>query len=215
MRRPPGATQWRAEGGASCDDVAVSRDLIEVVEADAAWVDQYAEASHDLVRVLAPWLIDIAHIGSTAVPGLAAKPIIDIQIGVRSLECSDDIVSAVESLGYEYVPEYEDELPDRRYFRRSSGGRRTHHVHVVERSNTTWWDRHVGFRDWLRTHPEDRDRYAALKRQLAEEYGSHRRGYTEAKTAFIAEIEEKASVDRATSRHPWSDEPVDPGIQEI
>ena len=96
-------------------------------------------------------------------------------------------------MGYEYVPEYEDELPDRRYFRRSSGGRHTHHVHVVERSNTSWWDRHIAFRDWLRSHPEDRDRYAALKRLLAEEYGNDRRGYTEAKTAFVSEIELKAS----------------------
>ncbi len=129
-------------------------------------------------------------------PGLAAKPIIDIQIGIRSLDDGPAVVEAIQSLGYEYVSDHESEVPDRRYFRRSSGGVRTHHLHVVERSNAAWWDRHIAFRDWLLTHPEDRDRYAALKQRLAVEYAGDRRGYTEAKTSFLQEIERCAFEER-------------------
>ena len=91
-------------------------DPIEVVAYDQRWVGLFAVAERELRAVLAPFVVEIEHIGSTAVPGLAAKPVIDIQVGVRTLDDSAEIVAAVESLGYEYVPEFEDELPDRRYF---------------------------------------------------------------------------------------------------
>ncbi len=167
-------------------------DPIEVVTYDPEWVVLFAAAERELRVALAPFLVDIEHIGSTAVPGLAAKPVIDIQVGVGTLDESVEIVSALESLGYEYVPEFEDELPERRYFRRWVDGRRTHHIHLVERSNTEWWDRHVGFRNWLRSHDDDRDRYAALKRHLAATHRHDRRAYTDAKSEFVREIEAKA-----------------------
>lgn len=93
-------------------------DPIEVVAYDERWVERFAIAERELRAALAPFVVEIEHIGSTAVPGVAAKPVIDIQVGVRTLDESAAIVSAVESLGYEYVPEFEDQLPDRRYFRR-------------------------------------------------------------------------------------------------
>ncbi len=166
---------------------------IEVVAYDGSWVERFAVAERELRGALAPFVVDIEHIGSTAVPGLAAKPVIDIQVGVQTLDDSAEIVSAVESLGYEYVPEFEDELPDRRYFRRWANGRRSHQVHLVERSNTDWWDRHVRFRDWLRNHDDDRDRYAELKRRLASTHRNDRRAYTDAKSHFIRAIEEKST----------------------
>ena len=171
---------------------------IVIVDHDERWGEAFASAAADLRVVLEPWVVDIEHIGSTSVPGLAAKPVIDIQVGVTSLEASARIVAAVERLGYVYVPEFERDLPKRRYFRRvSSAGRSTHHVHLVERTDHEWWHRHIRFRDWLRTHPDDRDRYAALKRSLAAEYRDDKEGYTEAKTAFIAGI-----VDCATTTCP-------------
>ncbi len=112
---------------------------------------------------------------------------------MTSLEHSADIVEAVEALRYEYVPEYETQFRHRRYFRRlSPTGQRSHQVHLIESSNLDWWDRHIAFRDWLRTHPEDRNRYALLKRQLAVEFESDRAGYTEAKSSFVLEIERKS-----------------------
>ncbi|MDQ4069311.1 MAG: GrpB family protein [Actinomycetota bacterium] len=185
------ALAW-ASRGAAVSATSGAGDPVEVVAYDERWPLLFAAAERELRAALAPWLVDVEHIGSTAVPGLAAKPVIDIQVGVRSLEDSPQIVAAMESLGYEYVPELEDELPDRRYFRRWAGGRRTHQVHLVERSNTDWWERHVSFRDWLRTHDDDRDRYAVLKRELADVYGDDRRAYTDAKTDFVRAVEDKS-----------------------
>ena len=163
-----------------------------MVAYDPRWVGLFAVAERELRAALAPFVVEIEHIGSTAVPGLEAKPVIDIQVGVRTLEDSAKIVAAIESLGYEYVPEFEGELPDRRYFRRWASGRRSHQIHLVERSNTDWWDRHVRFRDWLRNHDDDRDRYAELKLNLAATHRDDRRAYTEAKSDFVRAIEEKS-----------------------
>lgn len=166
---------------------------VVIVDHDPHWSNAFAVAAADLRAALEPWVVEIEHIGSTAVNGLAAKPIIDIQVGVVSLDDSARIVAAVEALGYDYVPEFERELPNRRYFRRrSSIGITTHHVHLVERTDHEWWDRHIWFRDWLRTHPDDRDRYAQLKRSLVTAYRDDRTGYTEAKSTFITSILERA-----------------------
>jgi GrpB-like predicted nucleotidyltransferase (UPF0157 family) len=167
-------------------------DAVEIAPYDPRWPEAFAAAESELHTVLRSWVVAIEHIGSTAVPGLPAKPVIDILVGVQTLADNDAIVVAVESLGYEYVPEYEDELPDRRYFRRWAAGRRTHQIHLVERTNTDWWDRHIGFRDWLRTHEDDRDRYAALKYELAAAYRNDRPGYSDAKSDFIRGIEDQA-----------------------
>lgn len=168
-------------------------DRVAIVEYDPRWPLLYESAANELRQALAPWLVAIEHIGSTAVPGLAAKPVIDILVGVTSLEKASDIVRGVEALGYEYVAEHESQFPDRRYFQRlSPTSQRSHHVHVVERSNLDWWDRHIAFRDWLKAHPEDRDRYAHLKRQLAEEFESDRAAYTDGKSDFVLELERKS-----------------------
>ncbi len=182
-------------------------DAIEIVAYDQSWVELFAVAERELRVALAPFVVEIEHIGSTAVPGLAPKPVIDIQVGLRTLDDSTEIVSAVESLGYEYVPEFEEQLPDRCYFRRWVDGRRSHQVDPIERSNTDWWDRHGRFRDWLRNHGEDRDRYAELKVSLAATHRDDRRAYTDVKSDFVRAIEKKlspptpdpASTERATA----------------
>jgi len=163
-------------------------DPVKVVDYDATWPDQYAAAAKELRDVLDEWVVEIEHIGSTAVPGLAAKPVIDIQVGVRSLDDSAAMVAAVESLGYEYAPEFEDVLPERRFFRRWTDGHRSHHVHLVERANAGMWDDQVLFRDRLRTSDVDRDRYAALKQRLAECHRDDRQAYTDAKAELVREV---------------------------
>jgi len=163
----------------------VGDDPIEVVDYDPTWPAMFVAARVELEQALGPCLVDIEHIGSTAVPGLAAKPVVDILVGLRSLDDSAVVIPALEGLGYEYVAELEDELPDRRYFRRLVDGRRTHQVHAVARSDRTWWNRHVAFRDHLRAQDEDRDAYADLKRRLASEHRHDRVAYTAAKSDFI------------------------------
>ena len=168
-------------------------DPVEIVPYDPAWPAAAVAATDEVVAALAPWVLDVEHIGSTAVPGLAAKPVIDLMVGVRSLDDSPAIIVAVEGLGYEYGPEFEIEVPSRRYFRRYVDGVRTHQIHLVERTDTAWWDRHVAFRDWLRTHDDDRDAYADLKRRLAVEHRHDRAAYTDAKSDFIHAIEARAT----------------------
>jgi len=129
--------------------------------------------------------LGIEHIGSTAVPGLCAKPIVDVLVGLRALELSDEQVAAMGTLGYEYLGEFG--IPGRLFFRKAP---RTHHVHVVEHGGEHW-DRQLVFRDALRTDAEERQRYDAFKRRLVAE-GHPRDVYSELKTPFIREIEERA-----------------------
>jgi GrpB-like predicted nucleotidyltransferase (UPF0157 family) len=128
----------------------------------------------------------IEHIGSTSVPGLCAKPIVDILVGLRELTLSEAEIDAMERLGYEFLGEFG--LPGRLYFRK--GEPRTHHVHVVAHGGEHW-ERHLAFRDALRSDPEERRRYDELKRRLAAE-GHSREIYSELKTPFIREVEARA-----------------------
>jgi GrpB-like predicted nucleotidyltransferase (UPF0157 family) len=111
---------------------------------------------------------------------------------VRSLEDSPILVERLVGIGYEYVPEFEQIFPLRRYFRKMQEGRRTHQIHLVERSNAEWWDRHLLFRDYLRVHPEVAEEYARLKYELSGRFGEDREAYTDAKTEFISEVVRRA-----------------------
>lgn len=170
----------------------VSADPVVVVPYDDAWPSLYEEERARIERAIGPWVEGIEHVGSTAVPGLAAKPVIDIMVGVKSIEDSSNLVERLVGIGYEYVPEFERVLPFRRYFRKMREGRRTHQIHLVERSNTEWWDRHLLFRDYLRADPEIAGEYAHLKYELSDRFGEDRVAYTDAKTHFISEIVRRA-----------------------
>jgi GrpB-like predicted nucleotidyltransferase (UPF0157 family) len=170
----------------------VSADPIVVVPYDHAWPSLYEKERARIERAIGPWVEGIEHVGSTAVPGLAAKPVIDIMVGVKSLENSPILVERLVGIGYEYVPEFERVLPFRRYFRKTREGRRTHQVHLVERSNTEWWDRHLLFRDYLRADPEIAGEYARLKYELSDRFGEDRVAYTHAKNHFISEVVRRA-----------------------
>ena len=170
----------------------VSADPVVVVPYDEAWPSLYEEERARIERVIGPWVEEIEHVGSTAVPGLAAKPVIDIMVGVRSLKDSPILVERLVGIGYEYVPDFERVLPFRRYLRKIREGRRTHQIHLVERSNAEWWDRHLLFRDYLRVHPEVAEEYAHLKYELSSRFGEDREAYTDAKTEFISEVVRRA-----------------------
>lgn len=133
----------------------------------------------------------IEHVGSTSVPGLAAKPIIDIMVGLPDFAQADSLVPQVQSLSYEYVPQFEVEMPFRRYFRKETAGVRTHHIHMVATSSE-FWNRHLSFRDYLRAHANVAAEYAILKRKLAEQEWQDMNAYAASKTEFIRRIEAKA-----------------------
>ena len=154
---------------------------ITIVDYDRRWPILFDQAKIRLGRIIPESRIE--HVGSTSVAGLAAKPVIDIIWGVDPLACIERARPKLEAIGYEYVPEYEVYLPDRRYFRGSIDGVRVH-LHGVE-LQTDFWIRHLGFRDYLRRSPRSAIEYGKLKRRLAEQYQTDSMGYTEAKSAFI------------------------------
>jgi GrpB-like predicted nucleotidyltransferase (UPF0157 family) len=135
----------------------------------------------------------IEHIGSTAVIGLGSKPIIDIMIGLHSLADAEHRINHLARAEYEYVPEYETELPDRRYFRKPFHRPRTHHLHIVE-LGSDFWVNHLLFRDYLRAHPETAAAYYELKQRLASESNSSGADYTAAKSPFVAEVLRRARL---------------------
>lgn len=164
---------------------------VEIVPYDPAWPALFAEEAARLRAQLPAELIGrIEHFGSTAVPGLAAKPIIDMLVEVSSME---DVVQRIAPIlkraGYEFFwRDRERGLPGVAYawfIRRDAAGRRTHHIHCLEKGSLEW--ERLLFRDYLRTHPEAAAQYGALKRRVAAEYPDDRVAYARAKTDFIAD----------------------------
>lgn len=144
------------------------------------WFAAYHEEAARIWRALGPRILAIEHFGSTAVPGLKAKPIIDLQIGVRRLNHGLALRAGMRRLGYHLVEGHG--VPDHHLF--ANGPRPTHHAHVVEFDSDSW-RRVLRFRDRLRAEPELRRAYEALKCALAADPARERRDYTAAKTEFI------------------------------
>jgi GrpB-like predicted nucleotidyltransferase (UPF0157 family) len=161
---------------------------VAVVDYDPQWPRRYAEERARIRDALPDAIVEIEHIGSTAVPGLAGKPVIDLCVGLKRIELSDDELAAMERLGYEYLGELG--LPGRLFFRKG-GAASTHHVHAVEWGGEHW-HRHLAFRDYLREHPAEARRYAEAKKRLAAEVEHDWYEYVERKNAFAGELAERA-----------------------
>ena len=166
---------------------------VTVVPYDPEWPRRFERERALIARALHGSDASIEHIGSTAVPELGAKPIIDILVGVSALSVVESRIPDLEAEGYEYVPKYEAQIPDRRYFRKPIVRPRTHHLHCVVRDGAIW-RRHLLFRDYLRAHPEAAAEYLELKQRLASRHRADRTAYTEAKSSFIESLLEKASA---------------------
>lgn len=162
---------------------------IIVVDYDPAWEKMFCREAQLLRQALGENLIEIHHIGSTAVPGLAAKPIIDIMPVVQSLEQLDLCNPSMEALGYECMGEFG--IPGRRYFRKG-GAERTHQIHAFCRESSHEIRRHLAVRDYLRNHPEEAARYGGLKQRLALEYPYDIDGYCDGKDAYVKRLEHNA-----------------------
>lgn len=169
----------------------VANTPVVIADYDPLWPEMYESERARIIGAIGPWLADIQHVGSTSVPGLAAKPVVDIMPGVRTLDDDREFIGPMEALGYSFLPVAEDDIPERRYFRR--GDPRLFHVHIAEVGGE-FWTKHLAFRDYLRAHADTAAEYAALKRRLAAEYGSDRLGYTKAKSPFILRTIEKAAA---------------------
>lgn len=173
---------------------ANSMDEIKIVDYDPRWPLLFAEEADRLRSVLDPTLITgLAHFGSTAIPGMSAKPIIDILIAVRSLTTAKTtFIAPLQGLGYVYW--HDNPKTDRMFFVKVMppfGAKRTHHVHVTEPQGEMW--QRLAFRDYLRAHPEEAATYERLKRRLAAEHPTDREAYTEAKSAYVDLVMRKAT----------------------
>ena len=162
-----------------------SDETIRLEPYDEAWPARFELERDALRHVLEPWLVGpIEHIGSTAVPGLAAKPVIDIMAAVRDLGQSRPAIAALQTLDYQYWPYRPDVM---HWFCKPDPSLRTHHLHLVPYGSALWVER-IAFRDYLRTHPRAAAEYAALKASLAALYSADREAYTDAKGPFVAEV---------------------------
>jgi GrpB-like predicted nucleotidyltransferase (UPF0157 family) len=176
-------------------------DEIEIVDYDASWPRLFDEERAALEQALPPGrALAIEHAGSTAIPGLAAKPIIDIFIAVASIEVARaTLVAPIAAIGYVHWAENPDET--RIFFVKGMppyGERRTHHLHIVEPTSEQW--RHVlAFRDYLRDHADEAHRYQQLKRDLAQRHRSDREAYTRAKDSYVLRVIDMAREAKAGS----------------
>ncbi|MBA4541866.1 GrpB family protein [Thermoactinomyces daqus] len=153
------------------------------------WPEQFAAEAKKIKEALGPEAVCIHHIGSTAVPGLAAKPIIDLIPVVNDIEKIDKLTGNMKAIGY--VPMGEYGIPGRRYFFKGSEQVHTHRVHIFARGNPEI-TRHLAFRDYLRAHPDEARRYAELKINLAKQYPASIEHYISGKNDLIKELEQKA-----------------------
>ncbi|MEX0730269.1 MAG: GrpB family protein [Aquisalimonadaceae bacterium] len=160
---------------------------IELSEYDPLWPMRFEEERDRLLSLFPDEFMAIEHFGSTAVPGLSGKPIIDILAGVESISRADALIDPMCRSKYITSAEFNATLKDRRWLMRWANGRRTHHLHIVVYRGPEWWAR-LAFRDALRSDPHLAARYEQRKKQLAKEFSDDREAYTEAKTEFVREV---------------------------
>ena len=167
--------------------LGLQKGTVKLVPHDEVWHRLFAREAEHLRAALGGLAAAVEHVGSTAVCGISAKPVLDIAAAVREIADAAECVAPLEALGYEYRGEHG--IPGRHYFTR--GEPRTHHLHLVELGGAFWRD-HLLFRDHLRRHPHVAKGYEDLKKRLAGEYPEDRGAYTEGKAAFIRNVLEAA-----------------------
>jgi GrpB-like predicted nucleotidyltransferase (UPF0157 family) len=160
-----------------------------LVSHDPTWAQQFREEAERLSSVFGEQLVAIHHIGSTAISGMIAKPIIDTLVEVHNIASVDSLNEAMCQLGY--TPRGELGIPGRRYFRKGGEEIHTYHVHVFEIGHSEV-RRHLGFRDYLIAHPLEAQAYGRLKQMLAVQYRQQTARYTDAKSGFIEEMDRRA-----------------------
>lgn len=164
----------------------MSSDVV-IVDYNPAWPVMYEEERARIQALIGAYISEIHHVGSTSIPGLGAKPIIDILVIVREFALGEHCVEPLATLGYEYMGEYG--IPGRHYFRKPVGPfeTRTHHIHMVEKGHDQRALMLI-FCEYLRLHPEAAEDYYQLKKELAEKYRTDRENYTDAKAPFVKSI---------------------------
>ena len=164
---------------------------IQVVPHDPNWSNLFEAEADELTAIFGQQVAAIHHIGSTAIAGISAKPIIDTLVEVHDIEKIDDFNEEMIKRGYQ--PKGELGIPKRRFFIKGDDANRTHHIHVFQTGNPEI-ERHLDFRDYMIAHPKEAQAYSRLKGELARRFPEDIEGYMAGKDGFIKEIERKAQA---------------------
>lgn len=164
---------------------------VEIVAHHSDWANAFEKEKELLQKALGNDFIKIEHVGSTAIPGISAKPTLDILVGLKELNSVDHYLPALEEISYQFRPNHP--VPGRLHFAKIHQSLRTHNLSLTK-CGSEFWEGHILFRDYLRAHPAERDAYQALKLQLAEEHPDNTVNYTNGKDEFIAQVMQKARV---------------------
>ena len=163
--------------------IGLENGAVRLITYTARWEQLFKEEKSRLESAIGQHVLDIQHVGSTAIPGLVAKPILDIGVAVVNFDDARVCIKPIEELGYKYRGEFG--IPRRHYF--VKGDPRTHHLHMSEIDSPNW-ENHVLFRDYLIQHPELAKEYAELKLRLADRFSTDREAYLDGKAPFIERV---------------------------
>jgi GrpB-like predicted nucleotidyltransferase (UPF0157 family) len=176
---------------------AWATEKVQLQPADPGWAERGARTAADLDAALAAWLTGpVEHVGSTAVPGLTAKPVLDFQAPVRDLADADAVAQVLAPAGWHLVPEELEDHDDERLLIQAVGDHRVAHLHLMSPGAPAWSER-LTFRDALRGEPSLAEAYGALKQDLAARLADDREAYTDAKTAFVRDVLSRAGTGQA------------------
>ncbi|NOR45469.1 MAG: GrpB family protein [Candidatus Delongbacteria bacterium] len=167
--------------------IGLEKGKVILVEYDKSWGVEFENEKNSIQRAITDYKIGVEHVGSTSIDSLCAKPIIDILIGIEHFDDGFECIHDLEAIRYE--SKGENGVQGRHFF--AKGNPRTHHIHMVE-INSSFWNEHLLFRDYLRNNSDTRIRYSELKKELALKYVNDREKYTSSKSEFIQRIIKKA-----------------------
>jgi len=173
--------------------LGLKRGTVKLSEHYDEWAKLFKKEKQLLFDKLGDNIIAIEHVGSTAVPSVPAKPLIDINVAVESIDdvAINKFIEPLKKIGYTYMHKY----PDRHFFAKGSEEKRTHHLNLVKMNSDSGWKDHIMFRDHLRRNESSRNKYIKLKIKLAKQYPNDRPSYTKAKEEFIQEIIQRAKLE--------------------
>jgi GrpB-like predicted nucleotidyltransferase (UPF0157 family) len=167
------------------ESLGLKRGTVKLIPYTSQWDDIFIRERQKLITLIGPYCIDIQHVGSTAIPGSCAKPIIDIAIAVQKETSIDILIPIIAKAGYIFMGDRENRGDV--LFVKGDEERRTHYIHIMEYSSEQW-NNYIRFRDYLRTHPKTLDAYNVLKIFLEQKYKTNRTLYTKGKEKFIKDV---------------------------
>lgn len=173
--------------------IGLPRGTVKLSPYSDEWRLLYQNEKEELIQCIGEYIIDIQHVGSTSIPNLDSKPIIDIVIGIKKLNDGFLCIEPLKKLGYKYKGTMGESK--RFFFAKGDEENRTHHVHIVEYGDRNW-DNLTLFRDYLIKHLEVKNQYRALKKSLAQVYANDRDTYTSKKVDFILSVIKKAKIEK-------------------